>query len=189
MLDAPVLASPTDAANRYLIVMPSGEREVYERLHPVFEAFADRVVYAGSLGMGSVCKLVQNMMSCAMWQVMAEGLTLGIKAGLKLPVLMESGSRGPLSLNSEYLARTVFQGQFDPPSFRLALSRKDMGLATELGREMDVPLPVANLVEQFSVQALNRGWADKDAMITFQIQEETAGVQVRSRERAAQETP
>ena len=81
VLDAPVLASPTDAANRYLIVMPSGEREVYERLRRVFEAFADKVVYAGCVGMGSVCKLVQNMMSCAMRQVMAEGLTLGIKAG------------------------------------------------------------------------------------------------------------
>ena len=89
---------------------------------------------------------------------------------------MESGSRGPLSLNSEYLARTAFRGRFDPPSFRLALSRKDIGLATDLGREFDVPMPVANLVEQLSVQAVNRGWADKDTMITFQLQEETAGV-------------
>ena len=186
VLDAPVLSTPADAAGRHLIVMPSGEREVYERLHPIFEAFADKVVYAGALGMGSVCKLVQNMMSFAMRQVMAEGLTLGMKAGLELSVLTESGSRGVLGMNSGRLAQTVFRGEYDQPSFRLALSRKDIGLATDLGREVNVPMPVANIVEQMAIQGMNRGWGDRDSMITFLLQEEVAGVELRSGEVAPQ---
>jgi 3-hydroxyisobutyrate dehydrogenase len=80
----------------------------------------------------------------------------------------------------EGIARTVFQGQFEPASFALALSRKDIGLATELGREFNVPMPVANLVEQIAIQGMNRGWGDKDSSVTFLLQEEVAGVEVRA---------
>ena len=80
----------------------------------------------------------------------------------------------------EGMARTVFRGEFDPPSFALSLSRKDIGLATDLGREFNVPMPVANLVEQIAIQGMNRGWADRDSSVTFLLQEEQAGVEVRA---------
>ena len=180
VLDAPVLTSPAHAANRQVIVMPSGEREVYEELRPLFESFADKVVYQGILGMGSVCKLVNNMITLAVRQVVAEGLTLGMKAGLELPALMEAGSRGVLGHQREGLERTVFRGQFEPPSFRQALARKDIGLATELGRELNVPLPVASIVEQLSIQCTNHGWGDLDTHVIYRLQEEAAGAEVRS---------
>ena len=180
VLDAPVLTSPADAENRQVVVMPSGEREVYDKLRPLFESFADKVVYQGSLGMGSICKLVNNMMTLAVRQVVAEGLTLGMKAGLDLPALMEAGSRVVLGHQREGLERTVFRGRFEPPSFRQALARKDIGLANELGRELSVPLPVANLVEQISIQVGNRGWGDLDTHVIYRLQEEAAGVEVRS---------
>ena len=137
VLDAPVLTGPAAAKDREVIVMPSGDREVFERLLPVFEAFADKVVYQGELGMGSVCKLVNNMITLAVRQVVAEGLTLGMKAGLDLEALMEAGSRMILGTQREGLERTVFRGEFEPPSFRQALARKDIGLANELAREAE----------------------------------------------------
>ena len=70
--------------------------------------------------------------------------------------------------------RTFFRGLFEPASFALALSRKDIGLATYLGREFNVPMPVANLAEQIAIQGMNRGWGDKDSRITFLLQEEVA---------------
>jgi 3-hydroxyisobutyrate dehydrogenase len=82
----------------------------------------------------------------------------------------------------EGLPRTVFRGQFEPASFALALSRKDIALATELGREYNVPMPVANIAEQITIQAMNRGWGDKDSSIAFLLQEEAAGVEVRAPE-------
>jgi 3-hydroxyisobutyrate dehydrogenase len=180
VMDAPVLSSPTRAVMRSLIVMVGGERAVYERIQPMLDAFADKVIYAGSLGSGCICKLVHNMMSFAMGQVVAEGLTLGVKAGVELEALLESGSRGLLGARQELLAQTVFRGQFEPPSFTLALSRKDVGLATELGRQTNVPMPVANLVEQLLVQGINRGWAEQDYTVAFRLQEDVAGVQVRA---------
>ena len=180
VMDAPVLSSPTRAVMRSLIVMVGGERAVYERIQPMLDTFADKVIYAGSLGSGCICKLVHNMMSFAMGQVVAEGLTLGVKAGVELEALLESGSRGLLGSRQELLAQTVFRGQFEPPSFTLALSRKDVGLATELGRQTNVPMPVANLVEQLLVQGINRGWAEQDYTVAFRLQEDVAGVQVRA---------
>ena len=150
VLDAPVLASPATAADRQVVVMPSGDKDVYEQLLPVFEAFADKVVYQGDLGMGSTCKLVNNMITLAVRQVVAEGLTLGMKAGLDLDALMEAGNRTILGSQREGLERTVFLGKYEPPSFRQALARKDIALANELARELDVPMPVANIVEQVS---------------------------------------
>jgi len=180
VLDAPVLTSPATAADRQVVVMPSGDREVYQKLRPLFDSFADTVVYQGPLGMGSTCKLVNNMITLAVRQVVAEGLTLGVKAGLDLDSLMEAGNRMVLGHQEEGLRKTVFRGQFDPPSFRQALARKDIGLANELGRELNVPMPVANLVEQISIQIGNRGWGDMDTHVIYRLQEEAAGVEIRS---------
>jgi len=80
----------------------------------------------------------------------------------------------------EGMVKTVFRGEFDPPSFALSLSRKDIGLATELGKEFNVPMPVANLAEQIAIQGMNRGWGNRDSSVTFLLQEEQSGVEVRA---------
>ncbi len=183
VLDAPVSGGKTGAATRNLAVMVGGEREMYERIKPILDAFGDKVFYAGSIGAGSVCKLMHNMIGHGIRQAIAEGLTLGVKAGVEPSALWECVRRGAVGRMSglhEGIPRTVFRGQFEPASFALALSRKDIGLATELGREYNVPMPVANLAEQIVIQAMNRGWGDKDSSITFLLQEEVAGVEVRA---------
>lgn len=181
VLDAPILASPAEVADRHVIIMPSGDKNIYEQLLPVFESIADKVVYQGELGMGSTCKLVNNMITLAVRQVVAEGLTLGIKAGLDLDALMDAGSRRTLGTQKEGLDRTVFQGKYDPPSFRQALARKDQSLANELARELNVPMPVANLVEQISIECGNRGWGDLDTHVIYRRQEEASGVEIKAR--------
>ena len=160
--------------------MAGGERDVFERVHPLLEAFADKVVYTGGLGTACVCKLVNNMMSFAMQQLIAEGLTLGLQAGVDLDVLMDTGSRGLLGTRKEGLSQTVFRGQFQPPSFTLALALKDVALAAQLGRENNVPMRMANLAEQILRQGANRGWAEDDYTKAFLLQEEAAGTEVRS---------
>ena len=167
VLDAPVSGGKSGAASRNLAVMVGGEQ----------------VFYAGAIGAGSVCKLVHNMIGHGVRQAIAEGLTLGVKAGVDAEALWECvrrGSLGRMNLLHEGVARTLFRGEFDPPSFALSLARKDVGLATDLGREFDVPMPVANLAEQIAIEGMNRGWGDRDASVTFLLQEEMSGVEVRA---------
>jgi len=74
----------------------------------------------------------------------------------------------------------IFKGDFDTVRFALKLARKDIGLATELAREFDVPMPMATIAEQTLVEALVRGWGDKDSLSPWMLQEEAAGVKVRA---------
>ena len=183
VLDAPISGGKTGAASGNLAVMVGGEREIYDRVKPLLDSFGDKVFYAGSIGAGSVCKLVHNMIGHGIRQAIAEGMTLGVKAGVETEALWECvrrGAMGRMNALHEGIVRTVFRGEFDPPSFALSLSRKDVGLATELGREFNVPMPVANLAEQIAIQGLNRGWGDRDSSVVFLLQEEQAGVQVRA---------
>ena len=183
VLDAPVSGGKSGAQSRNLAVMVGGEREVFDRMKPLLDAFGDKVFYAGSIGAGSVAKLVHNMIGHGVRQAIAEGLTLGVKAGVEAEPLWECvrrGALGRMSILHEGIARTVFQGEYEPASFALNLARKDVGLATDLGREFDVPMPVANLVEQIAIEAMNRGWGEMDNSVTFRLQEEQAGVEVRA---------
>ena len=182
-LDAPVSGGKTGAASGKLAVMVGGDRADYDRVKPVLDAFADNVFYAGDTGAGSVCKLAHNMVYHIMRQALAEGFTLGVKAGVAPEVLwecMRRGAVGHMLLLHEGLPSTVFKGRFEPPSMFLSAGRKDIALATELGHEYDVPLPMANIAEEIASRALARGWGDKDLGIVFCLQEEAAGVQVRA---------
>ena len=183
VLDAPVSGGKSGAASRNLAVMVGGEQEIFDRIRPLLDAFGDKVFYAGSIGAGSVSKLVHNMIGHGVRQAIAEGLTLGVKAGVDAEALWECvrrGSLGRMNVLHEGIARTVFRGEFEPASFALSLARKDVGLATDLGREFNVPMPVANLAEQIAIEAINRGWGDRDSSVTFLLQEEQAGVEVRA---------
>ena len=183
VLDAPVSGGKSGAQSRNLAVMVGGEREVFDRVKPLLDAFGDKVYYAGSIGAGSVAKLVHNMIGHGVRQAIAEGLTLGVKAGVDAEALWECvrrGSLGRMSVLHEGVAGTVFRGEFEPANFALNLARKDIGLATDLGREFDVPMPVANLAEQIAIEAMNRGWGEMDSSVTFRLQEERSGVEVRA---------
>ncbi len=182
VLDGPVSGGKVGAETRNLAIMVGGDHAVYERIKPILDSFGDKVFYAGDIGCGAIAKLVHNMISMTMSRVLAEGMTLGVKAGIEPRALWECVRRGAVGRMSQLhiaLPRTALQGKFDPPNLALKLARKDVALATELGREVDVPLPFANLAEQVMIRALNRGWGDRDSSVPWLLQEENAGVEVR----------
>ena len=183
VLDAPVSGGKTGADSGNLAVMVGGDREIFERIKPILDSFGDKVFYAGEIGAGSVCKLVHNMIGHSVRQAVAEGLTLGVKAGVEPEALWEAIRRGSLArmrVLHEGLVKTMFKGEFEPASFALNLAYKDISLATELAREYNVPMPMSTLAEQIGLQAMNRGWGEKDSSITVVLQEEQANVQVRA---------
>ena len=183
VLDAPVSGGVVGAEAGTLAVMVGGDIEVFNRVQPVLEQLGDKVSHVGGIGAGSVAKLVHNMVLLCMRMAMAEGLTLGVKAGVDVTALhtaLVEGSLGQGNFLRRGITEIVFQGAYDPPSFALALSRKDLTLATELAREYDVPMAHAALAEQDMTEAVVRGWGDLDSNIFFKLQEERAGVELRS---------
>jgi 3-hydroxyisobutyrate dehydrogenase len=185
VMDAPLIVGKNGIANRSVQVLASGPPEVYEQLKPVFDVFSDTVIHAGELGTGTVIKLAHNLVRRGIGLAIGEGVVLGAKAGAD-PELLWDCMRWGLEVQLHQLAKTfpdtVFGGDFESPaSFNIALSRKDVGLATELARQHSVPMPIAALVEQIVVQAVGRGWFDQSTASLFRLQEEAAGIEVRKK--------
>jgi 3-hydroxyisobutyrate dehydrogenase len=85
------------------------------------------------------------------------------------------------------LADQFLPAVFDPPNFRLHLAHKDVSLATALGRELNVPMRLANLALEELTEAMNRGWSERDSRVAMLLQEERAGVEIKvSPERIAE---
>ena len=69
-------------------------------------------------------------------------------------------------------------GKYDPPAFALRLAHKDVTLATQLARELKVPMHMANLALDELTEALNRGWENRDSRVAMLLQQERAGVKI-----------
>ncbi len=183
VLDAPVSGGPVGARTGRLAVMVGGDREVYERVKPALDAIGDKVSYLGPIGSGSIAKLMHNCIGYGLQTIVAECLTLGVKAGVDPEPLFEAISNGSVGRGSSFAntyPNTFLAGNFDPPSFALRLAHKDVSLALELAREYGVPMSVGNIAHQELTSALNRGWADLDSRVAMKLQEERAGnVEVR----------
>jgi 3-hydroxyisobutyrate dehydrogenase len=185
VMDAPLIVGKAGIANRSVQVLASGEREIYDEVKPVLDAFGDTIVYAGELGAGTVIKLAHNLVRRGIGLSIGEGIVLGAKAGVE-PRLLWDCMRWGLDVQLHQLAKTftetIFKGNYEAPaSFDIGLARKDVGLATELARQHNVPMPVGALVEQIMVHAVSRGWSEQSTASLFRLQEEAAGIEVRTR--------
>jgi 3-hydroxyisobutyrate dehydrogenase len=90
------------------------------------------------------------------------------------------GSAGRGLVFSKVLPSAYLEGKFDGPGFALSLAFKDLNLATSVGRDFNVPMPISELVRQDMITAINRGLGKKDFSSALLVQEERAGgVEVR----------
>lgn len=181
VFDAPVSGGPDGAAAGRLAVWVGGDEARFEVWRGVVASFSDEAHYIGPIGSGAVAKLVHNCSGYIIQTALAETFTLGVKAGVEPDRLWEAVRHGALGRRRTFdsLARNFLPGRFDPPDFALALARKDVALACELGDELAVPMRLANLALQELTEALARGWGDRDSRSAMLLQEERAGVEAR----------
>jgi 3-hydroxyisobutyrate dehydrogenase len=189
LLDAPVSGGPTGARTRRLAIWVGGERAVYDRYRALLEAMGDQPYYVGPAGAGAVAKLVHNCASFTIRTVLAEVFSMGVKAGVAPDLLWQAVRQGNSGRRRTFdvLAEKFLPGEFEPPSFALRLGHKDVSLATALGREVGVPMRLANLALEEITEALGRGWGDRDSSSFMLLEEERAGVEIKvPRERLQQ---
>ena len=180
VLDAPVSGGTTGAEQGTLCVMVGGDQSTFKRYKAVLDLIGDKVMYCGDLGSGAVCKIVNNLVGLSIGVILSEAFTMGVKAGVPPETLYAavSGSSGN-SQAMQSFPTGLFKGNFEP-GFQLDLAAKDVGLATEMGRRMRVPMDLSNLVQQRYIDGQNSGWGRQSATAVARVQEERAGVEVRA---------
>ncbi|MCC6535723.1 MAG: NAD(P)-dependent oxidoreductase [Burkholderiales bacterium] len=180
VLDAPVSGGPSGAQSGKLALLVGGERSVFERHKHVLDSIGDQVIYIGPIGAGSVAKLVHNMAGYTIQAALAEVFSLGVKAGVDPLELWAAVRQCSLGRQRSFdrLGKQFLQNKFDPPDFALKLAHKDCMLATELGREVGVPMRMAELALAEMTEGLNRGWGARDSRVAMLLQEERAGVRI-----------
>ena len=180
MLDAPVSGGPVGAKTGRMAIWVGGDEAIFRRHKAQLDAMGDQARYIGPIGAGSVAKLVHNCAGYAVQTALAEVFALGVKGGVEPAALWEAvrGGAGGRRRTFDGLGDQFLPNKYEPPAFALKLAHKDMTLATALGRELGVPMRLANLALAEMTEALNRGWAAKDSRVPMLLQLERSGVEI-----------
>ena len=180
VLDAPVSGRPAGARSGKLAIYVGGTTEDFARVKPVLDSVGDKVMHVGPVGAGNIAKLVHNMVSLVTRIALAEGMSLGVKAGLEPGELWHALRQGAIGRQRMFdtLADQYMQDKYDPPTFTVRLAHKDFTLALDLAREFGVPLRQAETAYAEYEEALARGWGERDSRAPMALQNERAGVRI-----------
>ncbi len=156
-LDAPVSGGQAGAQNGVLTVMIGGDKAIYDRAKPVIDHFARMATLIGPSGAGQVTKMVNQICIAGLVQGLAEGIHMAQKAGLDLPAVMETISKGAAgSWQMENRWKTMGDGKFDF-GFAVDWMRKDLSIALSEARRNGASLPVTAIVDQFYSEVQKMG--------------------------------
>jgi 3-hydroxyisobutyrate dehydrogenase-like beta-hydroxyacid dehydrogenase len=175
LLDVPVSGGPNEARKGELVLIAGGKKEVLDAVEPVLKCIGSSIFFVGKAGDAKVVKLVNNMMTMGNVLVAAEAFSVGVKAGvdpeLLFSVLNQSGGRShhfgkrfPKALKRDFA-----------PGFTVELGEKDVGLAVDLSKSMNLPLPLMNLVRQMYGVAIAEGLGKEDIVAVLKMYENWSG--------------
>jgi 3-hydroxyisobutyrate dehydrogenase len=163
LVDAPVLGTRKPAEEGKLTVFLSGPPELRERVTPVAEAVAAKVVDLGDrVGDATRFKLVMNTWVLLFTEAVAELLAFAEAASVEPARVLESLRGGPL--DSEYLqlkGGAIARREF-APQFKLETALKDLRLVRELAARSGVELPSVEAAERQFARAVEQGHGDED---------------------------
>ena len=162
MLDAPVSGGSEGAQKGTLSIMVGGDPEDLEKVDSVLKAMGKIITHVGPVGAGQLTKAINQIIVGGTYWSVAEGVTLGIKAGLDMDkVLQAVGSGAASSWPLINRSGNMIQNSY-PLGFKVKLHRKDLNIALEIARELGVTLPLAAYIEQVETGLIARGHEDED---------------------------
>jgi len=176
MLDSPVSGSVTTLQEGRLSVMVGGHRETFERVKPILQDIGPKVTHVGDNGLALSMKIAVNLSLAVQMLAFSEGVLLAEKSGIAretaVDVLTHSAVASPMI---QYRGPFVLK---QPPEawFDVNMMQKDMLLAMELGRQLDVPLPTTAVSNEFLTAARGMGWAKLDFACMFDVLARMSGV-------------
>jgi 3-hydroxyisobutyrate dehydrogenase-like beta-hydroxyacid dehydrogenase len=179
MLDVPVTGSAVQANEGKLTFMGGGDKATFDSCMPLFLAMGKQAYYMGQTGAGNYTKLASNTMLAINLLSMSEALVMAYKSGvdpeLFLQVVNGGGSRSGMA---ETKIPKVVKRDFKP-AFGTAMLLKDMGIVTDLSRELELPMPVMSVAKEMLRMAVVNGYGDEDVCSVVKCYEQWAKVEVK----------
>ena len=162
MLDAPVSGGSEGARKATLSIFVGGDAADLERARPVLESLGTTITHVGPIGAGQAVKAVNQVILAGTYMGVAEGIVLALKAGLDVDQVVAALSGG--AAQSWVLANRSGRMKDNdyPLGFKVALHRKDLGIALGMARELGASLPVSALTEAIEAGLMGQGHADDD---------------------------
>ena len=176
MLDAPVSGGSEGARKGTLSIFVGGDVADVERARPVLAAMGTTITHVGPIGAGQAVKAVNQVILAGAYLGVAEGIVLAIKAGLDVEQVVAALSGGAaqswvLSNRSGRMLENDY-----PLGFKVALHRKDLGIALQLARETGTALPISALCEQIEAGLIGKGHGDDDVSAVARAIRELSGL-------------
>ena len=182
MLDAPVSGSVITLEEGKLSIMVGGDPQTFERALPILQAIGPKVTHVGANGLAVSMKIATNLSLAVQMLAFSEGVLLAQKSGIARATAVE------VLLNSVIASPMVkYRGPFvlnmpDEAWFDVNMMQKDLLLALEMGRQLDVPLPSTAVTNEMLTTARGMGLAEKDFAILFEALARMAGVKTEKSE-------
>jgi len=168
-LDAAVSGTSAMAWKKDLIVIAGGTPEAFAACKPLFAGFARAAYHMGPVGSGAMTKLVINLVLFGNRLALAEGLVLGMKAGMEGEALLRVLQDGACSSKTMIdKGPKMLRGDFSPEG-HVRTSLKDARLALEQGQRLGAPMLVTTLWTQLQQAAYQQGLADKDSSAFIEV--------------------
>jgi 3-hydroxyisobutyrate dehydrogenase-like beta-hydroxyacid dehydrogenase len=176
MLDAPVSGSVSTLEEGKLSIMVGGDRSTLERARPILEAIGPKVTHVGANGLAVSMKIATNLSLAVQMLAFSEGVLLAEKSGIAretaVEVLLNSVIASPMvKYRGPFVLKMPNEAWFD-----VNMMQKDLLLALEMGRSLDVPLPTTAVTNELLTAARAMGYADKDFAVLFETLARMAGV-------------
>jgi 3-hydroxyisobutyrate dehydrogenase-like beta-hydroxyacid dehydrogenase len=176
MVDAPVSGSVITLQEGKLSVMVGGRKDTFEKIKPLLLDIGPKVTHVGDNGLALSMKIAVNLSLAVQMLAFSEGVLLAEKSGIAretaVDVLVNSAVASPMI---KYRGPFVLQ-QPDEAWFDVNMMQKDMVLAMELGRQLDVPLPSTAVSNEFLTAARGMGWTKYDFACMFDVLARMSGI-------------
>ena len=176
MVDAPVSGSVITLQEGKLSVMVGGSRETFEKLKPILLEIGPKVTHVGDNGLALVMKIATNLSLAVQMLAFSEGVLLAEKSGISRQIAVE------VLVNSAIASPMIkYRGPFvlrlpDEAWFNVNMMQKDMLLALELGRKLDVPMPSTAVTNEFLTAARGMGLVKEDFAVVYDVLAQMSGV-------------
>ena len=176
MIDAPVSGSVITLQEGKLSVMVGGRRDTFDRLKPILDDIGPKVTYVGDNGLALSMKIATNLSLAVQMMAFSEGVLIAEKSGIKrevaVDVLVNSAVASPMiKYRGPFVLRMPEEAWFD-----VNMMQKDMMLALDMGRALDIPLPTTAISNEFLTAARGMGFAKQDFAVVFEVLAGMAGV-------------